>query len=156
MLILPFLVAYFTEESLDRLLSIDDIPHLASIPVPPGRYKSARSAKGRPDHIFNPEMESSQGYSQLEYVSYASPSRRSSPMATEATLNRPLTWVDTSSLEKSRRHVPRRRSPGSPVSSDDTPESGLAPLAYLQNIPPPRRHPIDEKTLMLFTSSGRL
>lgn len=151
------LIAYFTEESLDRLLSIDDIPQLANLRVPPGKYKSARSAKGRPDHIFNPESEGNHGYSQLEYVSYASPTRRNSPMLVDPPHNRPLTWVDTSPIETSRRaSPPRRRSPGSSVSSDDSPDSSLAPLAYLQNIPPPRRHPIDEKTLMLFTASGRL
>ncbi|KAJ2930288.1 hypothetical protein H1R20_g6838, partial [Candolleomyces eurysporus] len=51
------LIAYFTEESLERLRSIDDIPQLANLRVPPGKYKSARSAKGRPEHIFNPDAE---------------------------------------------------------------------------------------------------
>lgn len=49
-----------------------------------------------------------------------------------------------------------RRGPGSSTSSDDSPEC-LAPLEYLQNIQPLRRHPVDEKALMRFNSStGRL
>lgn len=35
---------------------------------------------------------------------------------------------------------------GSESSSFDDP--ALAPLAYLQAVPPPRRHPVDEKALM--------
>ncbi|KAJ7861319.1 Gti1/Pac2 family-domain-containing protein [Mycena olivaceomarginata] len=49
------LIAYFTEESVDRLNCIDDYPDLSSLHVPHGKYKSARSVKGRPDHIFNPD-----------------------------------------------------------------------------------------------------
>jgi hypothetical protein len=151
-------VAYFTEESLDRLLSIDDIPQLANLRVPPGIYKSARSAKGRPDHIFNPDMDQlNTGYSQLEYVSYPTPSRRHSPATfSEPSPNRPLTWVATFPTDSSRNPPARRWTPDSPESPDDTPDSSLAPLAYLQNCPPLRRHPIDEKTLMLFTASGHI
>jgi len=43
------LIGYFTEESIERLKCIDDIPQLATLQVPHGKYKSARSAKGRPD-----------------------------------------------------------------------------------------------------------
>ncbi|GAW03226.1 hypothetical protein LENED_004933 [Lentinula edodes] len=39
------LIAYFTQESLEFLHTIDDIPGLSSLHVPPGKYKSARSAK---------------------------------------------------------------------------------------------------------------
>ncbi|EAU91089.2 hypothetical protein CC1G_03257 [Coprinopsis cinerea okayama7 len=148
------LIAYFTEESLDRLKTIEDFPQLAYLEVPPGKYKSARSAKGRPDNYFQSSDADSNHYSQLEYVSYA-PNRRTSPNRIEGTPNRPLTWVDTS--PHSERSSRRRTHPYSPSSADDSgSDSGLAPLAYLQNIPPPRRHPIDEKTLMLFTASGRL
>ncbi|KAJ3523884.1 hypothetical protein NMY22_g11238 [Coprinellus aureogranulatus] len=151
------LIAYFTEESLDRLLSIDDIPQLANIRVPPGKYKSARSAKGRPDHIFNPDVEQQNtGYTQLEYVSYSTPSRRHSPTPlSDTSPGRTLTWVDVSPMQDTG-NPPRRGSPGSLASSDELPDSSLAPLAYLQNCPPPRRHPVDEKTLMLFTASGCL
>jgi len=75
--LISFTVAYFTEESLDWVRSIEDIPQLAALHVPHGKYKSARSAKGRPDHIFNPETEDSE-FSCLEYVSYA-PNPRSAP-----------------------------------------------------------------------------
>ncbi|KAJ7474050.1 hypothetical protein FB451DRAFT_1398053 [Mycena latifolia] len=49
------LIPYFTEESVDRLHCIDDYPTLSSLKVPHGKYISARSVKGRPDHIFYPD-----------------------------------------------------------------------------------------------------
>jgi len=139
------LIAYFTEESLDRLRSIEDIPQLATLRVPHGKYKSARSAKGRPDHIFNPETESPE-FSRLEYVPYTPNLRRASrnpePPATNRQTDLPLRDHKGSINCDS----------ASSDSSDDNPNS-LAPLTYLQNIPPPRRHPMDEKALMLFQAS---
>ena len=153
------LVAYFTEESLDRLRTIDDIPQLAYLEVPAGRYKSARSAKGRPEHFFQGDVDP-HTFGQLEYVSYAPTPRDSPPQpshSVEVTPKRSYTWVDTSSSlsERQFRLPPQRpRQQFSPsTSSDSGSESSLAPLEYLKNIPPPRRHPIDEKTLMLFTST---
>ncbi|KAJ7213747.1 Gti1/Pac2 family-domain-containing protein [Mycena rebaudengoi] len=104
------LIAYFTQDSVDLLHSVYDIPFLACLQVPHGIYKGARSAKGgmrrSPDH-------------------YALPGRYGK--TTNARSHRsPVTW------------------PISPQQLD------LAPLAYLENIPPTRRHPVDEKALMSF------
>ncbi|ESK90894.1 hypothetical protein Moror_16480 [Moniliophthora roreri MCA 2997] len=76
------LIAYFTQDSLEYLRTIDDIPALSNLHVPPGKYITARTGK------------------------------------------------------------PRR-------STAET----LAPLEYLENIPPPRRHPVDEEALMSFTAA---
>ncbi|KDQ27481.1 hypothetical protein PLEOSDRAFT_51203 [Pleurotus ostreatus PC15] len=78
------LIAYFTHGTLPSLRTIHDIPELASLHVPFGKYMSARS-KPRP---------------------------------------------------------PRDA-------------QGLVPLSYLENIPPIRRHPLDEKALMSFTLTFR-
>ncbi|KAJ6594462.1 Gti1/Pac2 family-domain-containing protein [Mycena capillaripes] len=83
------LIAYFTQDTVDYLRTVDDLPYLACIKVPAGVYKSARSAKG-------PRRGTDQTY-----------------------LYGPPTKI-------------------------------LAPLEYLQNIPPPPRHPEDEKALMSF------
>ncbi|KZP34424.1 hypothetical protein FIBSPDRAFT_720022 [Athelia psychrophila] len=95
------LIAYFTQATIDDLRSIDDILELARLTVPPGTYKSARSAKGRPrdERYFD--------------------SRHESVNPREAKVLQAATQV-------------------------------LAPLAYLQNIAQPRRHPLDEKALMSF------
>ncbi len=153
------LVAYFTEDSIKRLRSVDDIPHLRNLLVPHGKYKSARSAKGRPDHIFNPESDPC-----IEYVPYESSQSPALPPLTTSHPHHPLSWPDSPSQQdyspSSPHHIPYprqiRRGPGSSGSSDDNSEC-LAPLEYLKNIQPPRRHPMDEKALMCLNSSpGRL
>ncbi|EGO00318.1 hypothetical protein SERLA73DRAFT_180841 [Serpula lacrymans var. lacrymans S7.3] len=73
--------------------------------------------------------------------------------------------VPTGMYRSARQHHPPRRRDnesysirgphGSPVFADRfgrmlTSNAVLAPLAYLQNIPPPRRHPLDEEALMSF------
>ncbi|TFK70622.1 hypothetical protein BDN72DRAFT_870233 [Pluteus cervinus] len=143
------LIAYFTEDSIERLRSIDDIPQLANLGVPHGKYKSARCAKGRPDHIFNPEPDNSD-FGRIEYVPYTPAPRRDGPLQSVQTTHPPLVWMDLS------RMTPTRRAKSSSVSSSENSPGSLAPLAYLQNIPPPRRHPIDEKALKLFSSSAGL
>ncbi|KXN90963.1 hypothetical protein AN958_03030 [Leucoagaricus sp. SymC.cos] len=40
--------AYFTQDSLENLRTIDDLPELASLHVPPGKYLSARSVNKNP------------------------------------------------------------------------------------------------------------
>ncbi|GLB37404.1 putative gti1/Pac2 family protein [Lyophyllum shimeji] len=146
------LIAYFTEESIEHLRSIDDFPHLANLTVPSGKYKSARSAKGRPDHIFNTENGSPE-FPRLEYIAYTP--RRGS-------MSSPRTAPDTANINPRRRtELPaqsryRTSSKSGSVSSDDFPPECLAPLEYLQNMAPPRRHPIDEKTLKLFSFSRML
>jgi hypothetical protein len=119
--LISFTVAYFTEESLGRLLFIKDIPWLAALRVPHGKYKSAKSPKGRPDHIFNPEAEIPE-FSCLEHVPIDLPFR----------------------------HQKGFTNCGSASSASDSNPNILAPLTYLQNITPPQRHPMDAKVLMLF------
>jgi hypothetical protein len=143
------LIAYFTEESVERLKCIDDIPQLANLQVPHGKYKSARSAKGRPDHIFNPELEASE-YGHLEYVPYT-------PRAVPSHSPKESVWHKPGLHET--RHIGPRRRPGwigDSTSNDGNGPAALAPLAYLENIPPPRRHPLDEKALKLLSPAGLL
>ncbi|KAJ6629439.1 Gti1/Pac2 family-domain-containing protein [Mycena sp. CBHHK59/15] len=151
------LIAYFTEESVDRLRCIDDYPSLSSLKVPHGKYKSARSVKGRPDHIFNPDDTADSGeFSRLQYVAYdpgstSSRSSRSTPSPQYPP--RSLTWTAPSSDRKDSRH----QSEAGPItghirvhSLTQCPAGFLAPLEYLETVNPPRRHPVDETTLRLF------
>ncbi|PFH49740.1 hypothetical protein AMATHDRAFT_62487 [Amanita thiersii Skay4041] len=142
------LIAYFTEESIERLKCVDDVPQLATLQVPHGKYKSARSAKGRPDHIFNPEIDVPE-FTHLEYVPYT-------PRAVSSHSPEERTWPEnvysrSFSEQRSAAVVGTKITP----QGDSGPE-GLAPLAYLENIPPPRRHPLDEKALKLFSPAGLL
>lgn len=143
------LIAYFTEESVDRLNCIDDYPALSSLNVPHGKYKSARSVKGRPDHIFNPDDSGDTGeFSHLQYVAYdpgsvSSRSSRSTP--SPRYMERSLTWNGPpSDRSDPRRQADHKRGRSLPESEF------LAPLEYLETVTPPRRHPIDETALKLF------
>ncbi|KAJ6629455.1 Gti1/Pac2 family-domain-containing protein [Mycena sp. CBHHK59/15] len=104
------LIAYFTQNSVDYLQSVDDVPYLVRLRVPHGLYKSARSAKGgqRRCEVFAP---------------YAQPGLRYDPVN-----NARQQWSSAA-----RTHA-----------------EDLAPLVYLENMPPLRRHPVDEKALMSF------
>jgi len=143
------LIGYFTEESIERLKCIDDIPQLATLQVPHGKYKSARSAKGRPDHIFNPESDVPE-FAHLEYVPYT-------PRSASSHSPKERTWRNSSHEAP---HSEQRRlsawGGSDSTSTDDGGLEGLAPLAYLENIPPPRRHPLDEKALKLLSPAGLL
>ncbi|KAL0576337.1 hypothetical protein V5O48_005635 [Marasmius crinis-equi] len=154
------LIAYFTEESLEHLQCVDDLPHLASLPVPHGRYKSARSAKGRPEHIYGADDHQN---SHVEYIPYT-PKGLSSPPPIS-----PLKESSYSPKWQGRDQVHAayplgHSSPASPLSPMHSPErprrnhpgaENLAPLVYLQAVSPPRRYPEDEKTLKLLASGTR-
>ena len=116
--------------------------------VPHGKYKSARSAKGRPDHIFNPEPQSPV-FSRLEYVPYMPKPPLPVPPSTHQ-VSDPLHEITHRG-----RSVPHQ-SPGSAnsSSSEEITREVLVPLEYLQDNPHPRRDPMDEKILMLLNSRG--
>ncbi|KAK7473267.1 hypothetical protein VKT23_001365 [Stygiomarasmius scandens] len=141
------LIAYFTEESLDYLRTIDDIDALATLPVPHGQYKSARSTKGRPENIFNPDQDG-QEFPRIEYIQYRpkSPtlSDRSSQSPPKQDSAMPRRWILHGAtgqvVSPNETHPPTSMGPPSP-------EGDLAPLVYLQTVSPPRRYPEDEKTL---------
>ncbi|KAJ7646725.1 Gti1/Pac2 family-domain-containing protein [Roridomyces roridus] len=122
------LIAYFTQESADYLQNVDDIPFLANLRVPAGMYKSARSAKGTGRRV---------------------PDR---PF--------PYLWGGAPANNNPRTHP---YPPPPPYTSPTWPESQpirikdaiLAPLEYLERIPPPPRHPEDEKALMSFVVALR-
>ncbi|KAG6879656.1 hypothetical protein C0992_000098 [Termitomyces sp. T32_za158] len=143
-------LAYFTEESIESLLSVDDIPHLADLVVPSGKYKSARSVKSRPDHVLNNGSDAPE-FSRLEYIPYTprpvslSPSRVEDAPYSHTKQTEPLPRTRYRSARNSRS-----------VASDEFPADSLAPLEYLQNMAPLRRHPIDEKALQQLHYSKQL
>lgn len=118
------LIAYFTHDSLDYLRTVSDLPDLARIVVPPGNYRSARhntSKHGRTQREERPHPFTPQ------YVPYPSPSR----IVLHPAHDGPQV------IDRSGRAPPRDG-------------QSLAPLTYLQNLAPPRRHPLDEEALMAF------
>jgi hypothetical protein len=150
-------VAYFTEDTVHRLRSIDDIPELASLSVPGGRYISARSAKGRAEHSLASDPEGS-GFTRLEYVPYAPP-QSVKPDSPPQTLGSRGPYIlrhwHTDSARDERNASTSRSTSSASSNTPTTDERGkqvLVPLSYLEEHPAPRRHPTDEKVLMMLTS----
>ncbi|KAK7043224.1 hypothetical protein VNI00_008578 [Paramarasmius palmivorus] len=115
-------VAYFTQDSMEYLRTIDDIPALANLHVPPGKYTTARTGKAPRRATATSDPSYNYPYHTTVHRPYPTPTP-TQPMVNRA----------------------RSRS-----SSSET----LAPLEYLENIPPPKRHPIDEEALMLFSTAA--
>lgn len=114
------LIAYFTQENLDYLRTVDDVPILASLSVPPGRYRTARTGNRGRSHT--------QGF---DIVSYPPHLSYGEYPTSYPNLSDHLHLISASSTNHA--------------------SAILAPLEYLQNIPPHRRHPADEEALMSLT-----
>ena len=117
---------------------MDDHPQLASLTVPIGKYQSARSVKTnrQPHDVFMPPSHQ-YGAPYPSHPKYMVPGP---PYGSEQP-HAPLFMSNSPESHRAHSAVPAGRS-----------ATGiLAPLEYLQNIPPPRRHPLDEEALMSFT-----
>jgi len=138
--LLYIVVAYFTQDSLDLLLTVDDHPQLASLAVPIGKYKSARSVKtNRQQHDLFMLPSYQYGSPYPSHAKYMVPG----PAYGSEQPHAPLFM---SNSPESRRALAPSAVPPTRGATDI-----LAPLEYLQNVPPPRRHPLDEEALMSFT-----
>jgi hypothetical protein len=135
---------------------IDDIPQLAALSVPPGKYRSARSAKGRPRdpqqsfERFGSPMTIFPSYgSKSHYTPYPHPGLvESGPPPQHHSSN----WRDPTTPRPDDHLLVNH--PKSRLMSQHNVEF-LAPLAYLQKISPIPRHPVDEKALMSFSRALR-
>ncbi|KDQ55794.1 hypothetical protein JAAARDRAFT_71140 [Jaapia argillacea MUCL 33604] len=151
------LIAYFTQESLDYLRTIRDIPQLASLRVPEGMYRKARLAKGRSreDYMFDrqPSPIAPYGDPHTPLPEIVSPPTPSSPSESPVTYSMPpisaLTPPGWHEQMPARvvNHTPRLSFPSPNLQKGTT---LLAPLSYLENVPHTRRHPMDEKALSSF------
>ena len=137
--------AYWTQETLDRLLTVDDIPELRSLDVPPGTYLCARTNRMREtvsrssSHLFSGgtvlrSPSASPGCA--PYQSLRRPNDRGSPSAS----------LSTSPISNHFTHgammAPRIHVQGHGLS--------LAPLQVLEECRRLRRDPADEVILRSF------
>ncbi|KAG6916421.1 hypothetical protein DXG01_006825 [Tephrocybe rancida] len=148
------LTAYFNQQRLDELGTIDGIRGVGDVPVPDGLFKSARAGKMRRDHRTPGKKaeqlsdgsglpESSDSHSNHDHTPFQIPEHRDrgSPPLTYPTL--PSRFSDNS----------RDSSPSSDGSRRWSPiqQASLVPLEYLQNMSVPRRDPADEQLLRRFS-----
>ncbi|KAK7046651.1 Gti1/Pac2 family-domain-containing protein [Favolaschia claudopus] len=142
------LTAYFNQETLNELDTIDDLRYL-DVPVPEGWFRSARATKARRENrtIFD--------HAQLSEGTASSP--------TSPNFNRTTAFAPPGAQTTRYRGLisspDRRFGCPAPLSSPQLPDGmppcmsigRLVPLEYLQNAPPRnRRDPIDEQLLRRF------
>ncbi|KAL1734789.1 Gti1/Pac2 family-domain-containing protein [Schizophyllum commune] len=132
------LIAYFTQSTVNSLQTIDDIPVLANLPVPIGLYIGARVGKGRKDPNANSSVSYTTTYPRQAYVDWLQPPTQYGAPAPYPPP--PTTTHDGLSSRPAPVHHP--------IANE---KKDLAPLVYLQNAPPARRHPVDETALMALT-----
>ncbi|KAF9236365.1 Gti1/Pac2 family-domain-containing protein [Melanogaster broomeanus] len=124
------LIAYFIGETVDHLRTVSDIPELARLNVPAGKYRSARHNPTRNNRAHRDEQNNHAPH--LQYAPYPSPTRLFT-----TTLHNVISPPAISGGDD----------PHRPTNSERNGQT-LAPLVYLQNLAPPRRHPVDEEVLM--------
>jgi hypothetical protein len=136
------LVAYFTQETIDNLYTIDDFPELVSLQVPPGKFRSARCVKGRPrDTSENAGPYSSHQSRSPKYAPYP------------ASNVQPPSPLDPPAWPKAAHDLTHGKLGHSRFSSTPDGAQVLAPLAFLETTHIPKRHPIDDRALRSFTVS---
>lgn len=141
------ITAYFSQSTVEDLATVDHIPAVACLPVPEGRYSSARSSKHKAREITRRQgsLGSRDGF---DDGSSTSPIDTRGGWPNYAPYGSPSPQV---SFSQSRPNAPmlQMRMPERPRTST----SGLVPLSYLQNPPlsPTHRHPEDEKILRSLT-----
>jgi len=136
------LIAYFTQETIDNLYTIDDFAELSSLQVPPGKFRSARCVKGRPK-----ETSESGG----SFTSHHPRSPKYAPYPTSAV--QPPSPLDPPAWPKAVHDFAQGNLGHSRFSSNPDGRKVLAPLAFLETTHIPKRHPIDDRALRSFTVS---
>ncbi|KAG6831155.1 hypothetical protein H0H87_006085 [Tephrocybe sp. NHM501043] len=144
------LTAYFSQQRLDELGTIDGIRGVGDVPVPEGLFKSARAGKLRRDHrsaeknTVQSSDQSSLSQSGLHFNHGHSTfsGHRGSPPQTYPTLSSPFS-------DDSRESSPSSESSRRAWSPSQ--QTSLVPLEYLQNVSGPRRDPADEQLLRRFS-----
>ncbi|KAE9391103.1 hypothetical protein BT96DRAFT_888874 [Gymnopus androsaceus JB14] len=144
------LTAYFSQEKLNRLNTIDSIPGIGNVQVPDGLFRSARANKTRRDarEMLLPTSLASETVirSAISYSNHIGTVAHTSHLEPVAV----LTPIRTSALPTSR----SSSTTSSPVSmhSPMSFPGQLVPLHYLENTASPRREPTDEQLLRRFNT----
>jgi len=136
--------AYYTQETHDSLCTVDAYPPLRNIRVPDGMYVCARSSSMRKAQRANRQRSMEEAGGQIQPISpmyvYNDRQDSSSPRSVDVPMG----------------HSPRYTASTTYLSYPPSSQNlTLAPLEYLQNIPPPHRNPIDDEALRSFRPVAR-
>ncbi|KAG2152660.1 Gti1/Pac2 family-domain-containing protein [Suillus bovinus] len=134
------LTAYFSQQKLDRLNTIDNIPGVGDVPVPDGWFRSARrDAKTRRDDDL-PKSALAKQLPQFPMEGMQSQFRDAVPFQSRSACPSPPSSSSSGPATPSPRISPSHLS------------EQLVPLEYLQGLAYPRREPIDEQFLQRFST----
>jgi hypothetical protein len=140
--------AYFSQNKLDDLRTIDEIHGIGNVAVPEGWFKSARVGKTRRDSRaqgHNPQpVDAPLQPTTPPYYTYplgSSPTSQGRQVPTSNHLSSSPSPSSQSSTTSS-----------SSVHNTSHPMGHLVPLEYLKNVSAPRRDPADEQLLRRFSS----
>lgn len=157
------LAAYFTQATVNGMNTVDDIPCMRGITVPPGMYRRSRSVKKRKESrrsypVDLPSPVSDPQSSGDEPVPYPAclpfDSRVASPTPPPFSgMNADYDGNDSEGYPaKSSRDRQDHMSIDKFTREKRKVVNKLAPLSYLQSLHHPRRHPADEVVLRAFPS----
>lgn len=138
--------AYFTHDTVDTLITVDAIPLLRDLVVPDNMYVPARANGQRRTTRSTPRRQSVE-----DAALTLQPQPQ--PVATRATPPLPpgtITFMSQYHPQPSFYAPQPPRDTSRPLFADDGANIRLAPLEYLQNIPPRVRNPIDDQVLRSF------
>lgn len=127
--LLSYLDAYYSQETFDKLLTIDDFPLLKKIVVPPNQYTCARANNLRRARAANRQSSTDEG----DGLDPTTPATRAATVYTTYHQSPPSPYSGEVHLTPPPSHSPSHRQ--------------LAPLQYLQNITPRVRNPVDDEQL---------
>ncbi|KAF9447146.1 hypothetical protein P691DRAFT_776338 [Macrolepiota fuliginosa MF-IS2] len=141
------LAAYFSQNRLDELRTVDRIHGVGDVTVPEGWFKSARVGKARRDSRAqsNNNTQPSENPSTPPFYTYPLGSSPTSQHHHAPAQHPPASSPSPSGRSSSTSSSSNHNSSGHPTGH-------LVPLEYLQNVSAPRRDPADEQTLRRFSS----
>ncbi|KAF9068904.1 Gti1/Pac2 family-domain-containing protein [Rhodocollybia butyracea] len=134
------LTAYFSQERLSRLRTIDSIPGIGNVEVPEGLFRNARN---KPRRDSQATMTLPGGSSSASIRPAISHHAGTAVLLSESPTVAPSTLL----------YSPNSSSAANPESFQTLPEQ-LVPLQYLQSASSPRRDPVDEQFLRRFNNRG--
>ncbi|KAI6045236.1 Gti1/Pac2 family-domain-containing protein [Pisolithus marmoratus] len=144
-----FTAAYFSQQKLDRLDTVDNIQGVGDVPVPDGWFRSARrdGKSRREDDLTKSVPRSPWRTSPQCLFTNTSPHRHHIQYQEAQPVPSPSACPSSPSSSSS--STPATPSPR--LNPDRTSDK-LVPLEYLQSLPQRRRDPIDEQFLQRFST----
>ena len=144
------LAAYFSQNKLDELRTVDEIPGIGNVPVPEGWFKSARIGKARRDSV-RVQAQSPGTLSQPPTPPFYTYPLGSSPTSQQRHVV-PLVAAAPHPPSSSPSPSSQSSTASSPsIHTNSQPNGHLVPLEYLRNVSAPRRDPADEQLLRRFS-----